>query len=130
MIALDTNIVVRLLADDDPHQSRRAAELLEDNAVFVPLTVLLETEWVLRSVYALERDAVLLGLRNFLGLRNVTAEATGRVVRALSWYEDGLDFADALHVASAIDSGAEAFATFDTGLRRLASERGVLTVDP
>lgn len=130
MIALDTNIVVRLLADDDPHQSRRAAKLLEDNAVFVPLTVLLETEWVLRSVYALERDAVLRGLRNFLGLRNVTAEATERVVRALSWYEDGLDFADALHVASAIEAGAEAFATFDTGLRRLASERGVLTVEP
>ena len=68
MIALDSSVVVRLLADDDPHQSRRAAGLLEDNAVFVPLTVLLETEWVLCSVYALERDAVLRGLRGFLGL--------------------------------------------------------------
>lgn len=129
MIALDTNIVVRLLADDDPEQSRRASELLEEDAVFVPLTVLLETEWVLRSVYALERDAVLRGLQNFLGLPNVTAEAAGRIARALSWYEQGLDFADALHLACAVESRAQAFATFDVKLRRLAVERGVVAVE-
>ena len=129
MIALDTNIVVRLLADDDPHQSRRAAGLLDDNDVFIPLTVLLETEWVLRSVYALERDAVLRGLRNFLGLPNVKAEAAGRIARALSWYEQGLDFADALHLASAAETGAQSFATFDVKLRRQAVERGVPAIE-
>lgn len=130
MIALDTNIVVRLLAGDDPQQSRRAAEFLEDNAVFVSLTVLLETEWVLRSVYDLECGAVLRGLRRFLGLPNVTMEGTGRVVRALSWYEQGLDFADALHLASGVEMGADAFATFDGRFRRVASEQGLLVVEP
>lgn len=130
MIALDTNVVVRLLADDDPQQSHRAAVLLEGNSVFVPLTVLLETEWVLRSVYSLPRDAVLLGLRNFLGLQNVTAEAIGRVVRALSWYEQGVDFADAMHLASAVEAGVEAFATFDRGVRRPVSERNVPIIQP
>ena len=129
MIAIDTNVVVRLLADDDPHQSRRAAGLLDDNAVFVPLTVLLETEWVLRSVYALERDAVLRGLRNFLGLPNVKAEAAGRIAQALSWYEQGLDFADALHLACAVETGAQSFATFDVKSRRLAAERGVPAIE-
>ena len=130
MIALDTNVVVRLLVDDDPQQSHRAAALLDDNAVFVPLTVLLETEWVLRSVYALERGAVQRGLRNFLGLPNVTAEATGRVARALSWYEQGLDFADALHLASAVEAGVETFTTFDIALRGQATERAVAVVEP
>ena len=130
MIALDTNIVVRLLVDDDPQQSHRAAALLGDNAVFVPLTVLLETEWVLRSVYALERGAVLRGLRNFLGLSNVPAEATGRAGRALSWYEQGFDVADALHLASAVEVGVEAFATFDIALRGQATERVVAVVEP
>ena len=129
MIALDTNVVVRLLADDDPDQSRRAAGLLEDNAVFVPLTVLLETEWVLRSVYALGRDALLRGLRGLLGLPNVTAEATGRVLYALSWYEQGLDFADALHLSSAVETSAGSFATFDVRLRRLAMDRGVQVIE-
>ncbi len=130
MIALDTNAVVRLLADDDPQQSRRAAVLIEGNSVFVPLTVLLETEWVLRSVYSLSRDAVLRGLRNFLGLQNVTAEAIGRVARALSWYEQGVDFADAIHLASAVEAEAEAFATFDRGLRQQVSERTVPIIQP
>lgn len=83
----------------------------------------------LRSVYALGRDAVLRGLRRLLGLPNVTAEATGRVSRALSWYERGVDFADALHLSSAVETGAESFATFDVRLRRLAMERGVEAIE-
>ena len=130
MIALDANVVVRLLANDDPQQSHRAAVLLEGNSVFVPLTVLLETEWVLRSVYSLPRDAVARGLGNLLGLTNVTAEATGRVVRALSLYQRGVDFADAIHLARAVEAGVEAFATFDRDLHRLASERTVRIIQP
>ena len=62
-------------------------------------------------------------------LADVTAEAVGRIARALSWYEQGLDFADALHLASAVENRAQAFATFDLKLRRLAVERGVVAVE-
>lgn len=51
MIAFDTCILVRFLADDDKEQADSAEVLLADNTVFLPKTVLLETEWVLRSRY-------------------------------------------------------------------------------
>ena len=128
MIALDTNIVVRLLVADEPNQHRRAAALLDGNRVFVSVSVLLETEWVLRSVYGLDGHAVAGGLRSFLGLPAVTAEASGNVVQALAWYEQGFDFADAFHLASAAAAGAEAFATFDRRLRRLTDEHAAIEV--
>jgi len=51
MIAVDTNVVVRFLVRDDPKQAARAAELIRDNQIWISKTVLLETEWVLRSLY-------------------------------------------------------------------------------
>jgi predicted nucleic acid-binding protein len=58
MIALDTNIIVRLLANDDVSQARRAAEIIRNNEVFVTKTVLLETEWVLRHAYRIDRNTL------------------------------------------------------------------------
>jgi predicted nucleic-acid-binding protein len=58
-IALDTNLLVRLLTGDDPEQARRVADLIDASpACFVPITVVLELEWVLRGAYRLERGAV------------------------------------------------------------------------
>jgi len=48
MLAVDTNLLVRIVANDDPEQVRRATSLFETERIFVPKTVLLETEWVLR----------------------------------------------------------------------------------
>lgn len=90
MIAVDTNVVVRVLTNDDPAQASAAAALLERETVFVPVPVVLETERVLRSVYGLDREAVVRSLQCFLGVPTVTAEAAGRVGQALSWYEDGI----------------------------------------
>ena len=50
MLAIDTNVVVRYLTDDHPGQSPRARGLIDGQAVFVAVTVILEVEWVLRSV--------------------------------------------------------------------------------
>jgi len=66
---------------------------------------------LLRYTYELERSQILVGLRGILGLPNVTAEDELVVAKALQWYEQGLDFADALHLASSHQS--ERFATFD-----------------
>ncbi len=55
MIAIDTNLIVRYLMGDDSQQSRRAGEVINGETVFVPITVVLEVEWVLRSIYRMSR---------------------------------------------------------------------------
>jgi predicted nucleic-acid-binding protein len=118
VIAVDTNVVVRFLARDDPAQARRARALLEAGRVFVLRTVVLETEWVLRTGYRFDRSAIAEGITKLLGLPGVEVEDAPAVAQALIWFGQGLDFADALHLASSAQ--AEAFATFDRALRRKA----------
>ncbi|MGH8676015.1 MAG: type II toxin-antitoxin system VapC family toxin [Burkholderiales bacterium] len=118
MIALDTNVVVRLLVDDDPAQTRRARKLLETRTALVLPTVLLETEWVLRGAYDLARPAITGSIRKLLGLPNVTLGDAQAIGAALEWFEAGLDFADALHLALAGE--AEEFVTFDARLAKRA----------
>lgn len=127
MTALDTNILVRVLTDDDPAQVRAARDLLASDETFaVRVTVLLETGWVLESIYELEPFVVADGLRHFLGLPNVEMEHPTRVAEALQWYEDGLDFADAVHLALSQD--ADRLATFDRAFARDAKGRGACSV--
>lgn len=126
MIALDTNVVVRFLTRDDPAQAIRAKALIETGAAFVPRTVVLETEWVLRTIYRFKRDAIAAGLTRLLGLPGVEIEDRPTVARALDWCRQGLDFADALHLASSVQ--AQAFATFDRALQRKA--RGIAGAVP
>jgi predicted nucleic-acid-binding protein len=125
MIAADTNILVRIVTNDDTVQARLAARTLRREAVFVPKTVLLEMAWVLRYAYKLERTAIVKAVRGILGLANVEAEDPIQVARALDWYEQGLDFADAIHLASSGEAGL--FITFDEQLikktRRLHGTR-------
>ncbi|HEX3945823.1 MAG TPA: type II toxin-antitoxin system VapC family toxin [Rhizomicrobium sp.] len=127
MLAVDTNIVVRYLTTDDPAQAKRARNLVDGNPIFLPTTVLLESEWVLRS-YRLTREQVLAQLRDFLRLATVTAENPLRVSRALAWAEAGMDFADALHLAAAED--CEAFITFDQPLVKAARSHGLAVRAP
>jgi predicted nucleic-acid-binding protein len=116
VIAVDTNIVVRYLVEDDVAQTDRAEVVLRSGAVWVPKTVLLETAWVLRTRYGFDRVAITNGLQRLLGLPGVAVEDPGVVARALDLHDQGFDFADALHLASS--RRAAAFATFDRALRR------------
>lgn len=122
MIALDTNVVARFLVNDEPAQARRARALIEASAVYVPVTVLLETEWVLRGGYRLPRAEVVRLLRALLGLPELATEDPQRVARALDWHAAGIDFADALHLSGS--AGAERFATFDEKLVKAARKLG------
>lgn len=122
MIALDTNVVVRFLVNDDPAQGRRARNLIARGDILVGTTVLLETEWVLRSAYGFSAAEIGRFFRALLGLPGLRTDDEERIARALDGYDAGLDFADALHLAFA--GGAEAFATFD---RRLAKRARRLT---
>jgi predicted nucleic-acid-binding protein len=126
MVAVDTNVLVRFLVRDDPKQAARAASLIRDNSVWISKTVLLETEWVLRSLYKFSPEAVATALRALAGLQNVVIEDEPAVAKALDWSKGGLDFADALHLASA--AKAEQFATFDRKLVKRAQPLTGLTV--
>lgn len=118
MIAVDTNVLVRLLTGDDPDQTKRAADLFRRENILIPKTVLLETEWVLRYSYQLSPPAILAAFQKLLGLSQVTLEDGPAIAEALTRYEAGMDFADALHLASG--RGADAFATFDARLKKRA----------
>ena len=119
MIALDTNVLVRYVTNDDPRQAAQAVRLLSrSDDVFLPKTVLLELEWVLRAVYDVPRAGVLRAFKHILGLPNVVVEATEDVSRALHAFDRGLDFADALHLTAS--RRADAYHTFDKALVRKA----------
>ena len=122
MRAVDTNVIVRYLTGDDPVQADKARALIEKEPVFVPRTVVLEVEWVLRGVYELPARQIVAALRALAGLSGVSVEDASIVARALNWAEEGMDFADALHVAAAAD--CEGFVTFDKRLIRSAARQG------
>jgi predicted nucleic acid-binding protein len=126
VIAVDTNVLVRLVVGDDPGQARRARRLFERGGVLVTTTVLLESAWVLASAYGLDRRRISVALRGILGLEGVETDSPAAVAMALDWYDAGLEFADALHVAGA--SRSEAFATFDERLVRRAKRAGIESV--
>jgi predicted nucleic-acid-binding protein len=126
VLAVDTNIVVRLVTNDDSKQAKRAAVLFSSTDIYVPITVLLETEWVLRYSYELKLDAILRSLRGVLGLPNVTVQSPNDVQRALILFENGMDFADALHLATS--TPASGFKTFDAKLVRRAQSAGMTEV--
>ena len=120
MLAVDTNVIVRYLTNDHPRQSPRARNLVDGQDVWVPTTVLLETEWVLRSVYHYTPTQIAIALRKFAGLPHVTVENAALAAQALNWAEQGMDFADALHLGAA--DHCEAFATFDTDFVKAAKK--------
>src|SRR5579863_109767 len=126
MFAIDTNVLVRYLVADDPQQSARARAVIEAEEVFVATTVLLEAEWVLRSVYAYAATELARAFRAFAGLPGVVIDDPAPVARALAWLEAGMDFADALHLAKAAD--CEAFLSFDKRLARLSKHLGAPVV--
>ncbi len=124
MVAIDTNIAVRLLVNDDPEQSGKAAALFRVDDIFIPKTVVLETEWVLRAVYRLDHLRVNSALRGLLSLEQVTVEDEVVLFAALDAHGKGMDFADALHLSSS--RRADSFATFDAAFRERAGKLEML----
>lgn len=116
MLAVDSNVVVRLLVNDDARQGAAARRVFESDEIWISVTVLLETAWVLESVYELGAAEAVKVLRGLLGLPNVRVEDAGAVAKAMELAGHGLELADALHLVRAPD-GAE-FVTFDRALAR------------
>lgn len=122
MNAFDTNIVVRILVDDDPKQSARARDAAAAGG-FVSKTVVLETFWVLESIYGLKHDLILSALLELAALPGVEIEDVVGLGQAVRLTQAGLDFEDAYHFAGARRSTA--FLTYDRSLVRRASRLGV-----
>ncbi|MDZ7629141.1 MAG: type II toxin-antitoxin system VapC family toxin [Parvularculaceae bacterium] len=127
MRAIDTNVVIRFLTADDARDYKAARAVIEAGGVHVPLTVFLESEWVLRSAYGLSRVEIADGLAGLAGLPAVSVEEPAMLAMALGWMRDGMDFADALHLAKAKD--CTSFLTFDRKLAKLAKKRSALPVE-
>lgn len=128
MLAVDTNLIVRLLTHDDAAQARRAAALFAREQIYISRTVLLESEWVLRFSYELPAGVILLALRRLVGLPNVVLEQQREIAEALDGFEQGLDFADALHLAGSRRAGR--FATFDRKLIKRAQKLTAVELVP
>jgi predicted nucleic-acid-binding protein len=124
---LDTNVLVRALVQDDAGQGRRAQACLSAQPVYVPVTVILELEWVLRSRYGYSPKAIADAMEKLAILENTIVGEQAAVIAAARKLRQGWDFADALHHALA--AGCDDFATFDTNLARRAG-RDDSTVPP
>jgi len=122
MISVDTNILVRILTGDDELQYRKAMALFDHNDIFISNTVILETEWVLRYAYDFSRSDIHRALLHLCGLPQVNLAHPQHIAKALTWYQEGLDFADALHLAGS--SAQDSFATFDQALIKKSSQLG------
>lgn len=120
-------MLVRYLIKDHPAQTVVATDFLGANRCYVLKSVLLELVWVLSSPsgYKLGRETVHERLLHLLGLNNVECEEPTIVAQALTWYAEGMDFGDALHLAAS--SELSGFATFD---RRFAAIAEKLDTDP
>ena len=122
MIAFDTNLLVRAATNDDPPQVAVVRQLLALNAVFIPRTVLLETEWVLRAGYRKTREQISRFFAELLETDNTVIENHEAVAQALDGYRLGADFADALHLAAC---GRAVMHTFDQNFCKAAREQGL-----
>jgi predicted nucleic-acid-binding protein len=126
MTAVDTNVVVRLLTGDDPKQAAAARSLFAAGPIWIAKTVLLETGWVLRSLYGFEDSAIRDALTRLMGLKNVHTEDESSVANALVLTAHGIELADAMHLSSRPPGAA--FASFDQSFVRRAKRAGVAGV--
>ena len=127
MKALDTNVLARFFIDDpDDAQAAKqrpvAIAALAERS-FVSVTVLLELEWVMRGFYELPGTDISRILRALASISHITLEDRDAVLVAIDAFEQGLDFADALHLARS--SRASGFATFDRRLAKRAKGLGL-----
>jgi predicted nucleic-acid-binding protein len=126
MIGLDTNVIVRYLAQDDPVQSRRAVEIIErrltiEEPGFVSIVAMVETVWVLERSYDLSASEVAAAVERMLQIDLLLIESEQEVFTAMIALKQGQgSFADALVAALGRKAGCKHTLTFDRKALRLA----------
>ena len=98
MIAVDTSIIIRFLTQDNAKQYKKAYSILNTHEVFIPDTVILETEWVLRYAYEFSSEDICNALVQLFGLANIHLSNPTSMSQAIDWHRQGIDFSDAHHL--------------------------------
>ncbi|MBK6999988.1 MAG: type II toxin-antitoxin system VapC family toxin [Rhodoferax sp.] len=130
--SVDTHVLVRLVAQDDALQAQAVDRLLAHHAqkgalLFVPITVVLELEWVLRSKLSQSKTQVITTLSALLALVEFSFESEDALEQALVDYEDGsADFGEYLHLALSRKREALPFFTFDRKAAKVPGARSLL----
>ena len=125
MAALDTNILIRFLVEDDAAQLAAARKLIakclrSGQTLYIPVTVSLELEWVLRSNFGFGKVAVMQTLSQLLSSAELSFESEGALEVALALYGRGnADYSDCLHVALASAAGEQPLWTLDKAASRI-----------
>ena len=123
-ITADTNILIRAAVQDEPHQARQAAKLLQDaDLIAVPVPVLCEFVWVLRRGYKRSVAEVSNAIRNLMNSNNVEMNRPA-VEGGLSVLEAGGDFADGVIAFEGEWLGADEFVSFDGNAVSVLRSRG------
>jgi predicted nucleic-acid-binding protein len=126
MIAIDTNIMVRFITEDDELQYQQSLELFKNKNIFIADTVILETEWVLRFAYKFKLLEICQAFRKVFGLPNIYLTNEKLILQVIKWHENGINFADAFHLASS--NHCSEFYTFDEKFIRKSQSLSSLTV--
>jgi predicted nucleic-acid-binding protein len=126
MISVDTNVIVRFLTGDDQLQFQKAKALFSKENIIITTSVILECEWVLRYAYHFKQPEITIAFQSLFGLPNVQLAEPLIIFNAIDWHQNGMDFADALHLVQSKD--AEAFVTFDKKLIKSASKNTTIQV--
>jgi predicted nucleic-acid-binding protein len=125
MLAIDTNVLLRIVLDDDPVQARRSREACakaqdSDERIFLPQVVLQEMFWVLETVKEIPRAEVLRVVDGLLCMPLWEVEEPRRMARALRYYEDHVvDFTDAVLAAISQEKGIDGVLSFDRDMGKL-----------
>ena len=121
MAAVDTNVFVRLLVADDPAQTRRALAYLDAHRpLWISAVVLVETVWVLTSVYGWSKAQILAMLETASNSSDFAFQSVEAVRAAIAVYASGrADFSDCLALELARVEGHLPFATFDKATAKL-----------
>ena len=130
MIALDTNVVVRFLTQDDPAQSAQAnavfSRLTEAEPGFLCREVVVELVWVMERAYGLPRQDIAAALDGLLSARELAVEAPDRTGLAVERFRTGgAGFSDHMIALAAREAGCRAVLSFD---RKAVAQAGMEVV--
>ena len=129
MAALDTNVLVRYLVQDDEQQLIASKQLIQTalqagEALYIPITVMLELEWVLRSNYGFSKEQINTVLVGLLSAAELSIDSEAALEIALSLYKKhSADFADCVHLALAHMAGERPLWTFDKAASKVEGAR-------
>lgn len=128
MIALDTNVVVRFLTQDDPMQAPQAtalfAQLTVDSPAYLCREVMVEIVWVLERAYNLPRSDIATAVEGLLASREIIVETDERVGLAIERYrQGGAGFSDHMIALAARDESCKEIYSFD---RKAVTQAGMM----